>query len=306
MKYDKKPLSFDEQADRLLARGIIADRDLLVSRLHDVNYYRLSAYWYPFRQNSSDALKANTTFERIWRFYTFDRRLRLLVIDAIERFEVSIRTRMTNAIAMKFGAFGYVDPKNLPGLHPSDHDKLLEKIRSEESQSKETFVKHFREKYAEEHDLPIWMACELLSIGTLFTIYRGLEKHVQADMAAEYRVPSKVLSSWLMTLNYVRNLCAHHARLWNRELAISPLVPRGHTHLDWNTPVYVLNSQRRLFAVVIVLKYVLNLVAPQSKWPSRFDQLLADYPDVPLDWMGFPKNWSDCPIWKRFEGAEKH
>ncbi len=84
MRYDKPPLSFEEQADHLIQRGLVVDKSLFVDRLKNVNYYRLSGYLYPYRQ-ADDTFKPGTTFERVWRHYTFDRRLRLIVMDAIGR-----------------------------------------------------------------------------------------------------------------------------------------------------------------------------------------------------------------------------
>lgn len=175
MKYTKPPQTFEEQADLLLDRNLIADRDLLISRLSEVNYYRLSAYWFPFRNPTDDSLLPDTTFETVWDRYVFDRQLRVLTMDAIERVEVAIRTRLANAFVLNHGAFGHVDRKNLPKLSVDAHRRFMGKIRNEESRSKERFVEHFQDKYTSETDLPLWMAAELMDFGTMFTLYRGVE-----------------------------------------------------------------------------------------------------------------------------------
>ena len=124
MKYTKPSLTFTEQADQLLSRGMVtADRETLITHLGNVSYYRLSAYWYPFRE-PDETLKPGTTFEMVWRRYTFDRQLRLLVMDAIERVEVAVRTRLTNAFTLKYGAFGHLNPANLPRI---DHDRRMDR-----------------------------------------------------------------------------------------------------------------------------------------------------------------------------------
>ena len=215
MKYTKPPKTFDQQADLLLSRGMVADRDLLVARLREVNYYRLSAYWYPFRSQSGDQLLPDTRFDIVWDRYVFDRQLRVLTMDAIERVEVSIRTRLVNAFVLQHGAFGHVDRSNLPNLSVDDHRRFMLKIRNEESRSKEPFVEHFHKKYTSETDLPLWIASELMDFGTMFTLYRGVEAPIKQEVAKVFGISDRVLDSWLTSLNTIRNMCAHHARLWN-------------------------------------------------------------------------------------------
>jgi abortive infection bacteriophage resistance protein len=302
MKYTKPSLTFTEQTDQLLSRGMVtANRETLITHLGNVSYYRLSAYWYPFRE-PDETLKPGTTFEMVWRRYTFDRQLRLLVMDAIERVEVAVRTRLTNAFTLKYGAFGHLNPENLPRI---DHDRridLIQRIRDEASHSNERFVEHFRSKYKEESDLPLWMAVELMTFGMLFTLFRGIETQIKREVAAVYGISAEVLDSWLHCLNQIRNICAHHGRLWNRELGIKPLIPRRHKHPEWHEPVVVGNN--RLFAVLTILRYLIAYVAPLSRWPDRVERLFEDYPDIPLGQMGFLPNWKDCPIWKTLHERE--
>lgn len=133
-----------------------------------------------------------------------------------------------------------------------------------------------------------------MSMGSLLTLYRGMASKIKKACASQYKVPHWILESWLLCLNTTRNICAHHARLWNRTLGIKPVIPSKDP--EWHAPVEVQND--RIFSVLTLLRYVLEIVAPQSKWQDRFESLVARYPDVPLRDMGFPPNWKDCPIWK--------
>jgi abortive infection bacteriophage resistance protein len=296
MKYTKEPLTFHKQVDLLIDRGLmVADRELLLVHLNNVNYYRLSAYWYPFR-SPDETLRPGTTFEMIWRRYTFDRQLRLLVMDAIERVEIAVRTQLTNIFTLKYGAFGHLKKDNLPNIIPERWNELVHKIRDEAGHSQERFVEHFRQKYEKETDLPLWMAVELMTFGMLFTLFRGTESEIKRNVATVYGISAEVLTSWLHCLNQIRNICAHHGRLWNRVLGIRPAIPRRNKHPEWHAPVEVGNE--RLFAVLTLLRYLLAYVAPTSRWPERVKGLLADYADIPLKPMGFPGDWCDCPIWQ--------
>lgn len=296
MRYTKPAMTFGDQADLLLSRGLAgATKAEIEAKLQAVSYYRLSAYWVPFRQ-PDDAFKPGSTLDMIWRRYTFDRQLRLLLLDAIERAEVAIRTRLVNDHTLMHGPLGYLDRAHLPGLQVHEHRDLLERIREEVRRSRETFVTHFFAKYTSETDLPLWMACELMTYGSMFTLYRGLAKPLQQALAAHHGVADTVFESWLRALNHVRNLCAHHARLWNRTLGLRPQIPRAHKHPHWHQPVRIRDD--RIFGILSVLHYLLKQTAPGSRWKQRLSDLFAIYPDIPIADMGFPPDWDQSPIWQ--------
>lgn len=305
MKFAKPPLTLEQQADLLLSRGMVGDRHLMVSRLGVVNYYRLSAYWYPFR-NPDDTLKAGTTFETVWRRYVFDRRLRLLVMDAIERIEVALRTQLAYRHAHQYSTpFAYADdPAALPGLTPDQRIRFLGQMQEETQHSKETFVTHFRGKYGSDHAcLPVWMACEIMTFGCLLTLFRGSDHAIQKAVAAVLGVHDVVLSSWFLTLNTIRNICAHHGRLWNRELGVKPKLPGSRRNPQWHTPVAVGND--RIFGILTICKHCLNRIAPQSHWGDRVRALLDEFQEVPRLNMGIPNNWQTCPIWMPRRAGEQ-
>lgn len=296
MRYVKPPLTFEQQANTLLARGLIGDKEYIVERLKNVNYYRLSGYLFPFRQ-PDDRYKPGTTFEQVWSRYTFDRRLRLIVMDAIERVEVSVRTQLIYALAHDSGAFGYAVSSALPNLDAQEYGRWIEEIRKEAGHSREEFVGHFFEKYGDCNAcLPLWMVGEIMSFGCMLTMYRGAADHIKRAVASYYAIPDEVLTSWLKTINVIRNICAHHGRLWNRELGVKPVIPRKNKYPQWHEPVGI--PQNRIFGVLTVLRYLLTVMAPQSKWRDRLFALLDEYPQIPRRSMGFPDNWEISPLWK--------
>jgi abortive infection bacteriophage resistance protein len=303
VKYDKRSLTFDQQADLLLQRGMVGDRAVIIERLASVGYYRLSAYWYPFRRPDPndpslplDELKPGTSFDEVWCRYAFDRRLRLVVMDAVERIEVAVRALLATHHSQHHGLFGYMhEPSAMPHLSAKDAINVRMSFLNELARSKDPFVKHFTAKYGDSHSmLPLWMAAEVMAFGTLLTFHRGCEPGIRAAVAKPFGVHENVFASWLLTLNTVRNICAHHSRLWNRELGNKPKIPEKLA--DWQTPVRI--SGDRVFGILTICKWSLDRIAPQSRWADRLHALLSDSPRIPQVSMGFPANWRECPIWR--------
>jgi len=294
--YKKPHLSFEQQAELLITRGLQANKQELIAKLKVVNYYRLSGYWYPFRHPGNDEFKPNTTFNKIWRRYTFDRQLRLLTMDAIERMEIAIKTSIIYHHSNVYGAFGYTAPVYLPNLDTKQYSSFIVKIKDATSRSKEAFVEHFNTTYGDTHSLlPLWMAAEIMTFGMMLTMFRGIETKLQQTIAREYNIPDKVLLSWLVAINTIRNVCAHHGRLRDRVLDYTPMIPRANKYPQWHEPVSI--PQDRIFGILTILKYMMNIVAPQSEWTKRFNTLLDKYPEIPIASMGMPDNWRQCPIW---------
>lgn len=297
MEYNKPSLSFDAQADLLIQRGLVVDKSLLVTRLKSVNYYRLSGYLYPYRILPGDAFRPGTKFDLVWRHYTFDRRLRVLLMDAVERIEVSVRTLLIHHLAQQTGPFGYTNPSSLPKLLPDQYAKLMERIAADTRESREVFVEHFFSKYGDRHEhLPLWMAAEIMSFGRVLTMYRGVSPSIKRAIARHYMIPDEVLTSWLVSLNAIRNVCAHHGRLWNRELGYKTKLPFANKNPEWHHPVTIRNN--RVFVILTIARYLLKTIAPQSGWKDRLYGLLDAYPEISRQSMGFPDNWKECPIWQ--------
>lgn len=297
MKYAKPPLTIDDQVKLLFQRGMDGDPELMARQLTAVNYYRLSGYWHTFRK-PDDSFKPDTAFDQVWATYVFDRHLRLLVMDAIERIEIAVRSLMAYYHAHEHGAFAYSeDLSSLPKMSPDDHKEFLARIAEETERSKETFVEHFQAKYGDSHRyLPVWMVTEVMSFGSVLTFFRNSSSKVKTAVASEFGMPHKVFESWLLSLNTIRNIVAHHARLWNRVLGLKPIIPRIADYPDWHTPVKVEN--KRVFAILTICRHCLREIAPQSKWMERLETLLARFSTIPTSYMGIPENWKECPIWK--------
>lgn len=295
MQFSKRPLTYEEQADLVLTRGMVADRERLLRRLQSVGYYRLCGYWHAFQQ-PDDSFVPGTNFEQIWTIYNFDRRLRVLVMEGIERVEVAIRSRMMTLNVLRFGPFGHLNPGNFPHRRLGQHEEMLGLLRREADRSKEAFVQHFRSRYDEFPDLPLWAAVEIMSFGTVVTLLNMGDSSIRRETAEGFGVTDTVFASWLLTLNSVRNICAHHSRLWNKEIGMKPKIPKSKHGPEWHEPFSIPNH--RVFGVLTILLALQRRVAPRSHWRERLFQLFDSFPTVPAAPMGMPANWRDHALWR--------
>ena len=299
--YLKPPLTFQEQLNKLEERGLyIHNKKLALTTLSSINYYRLSAYCIPFKKRShagsiTDQFQENTTFENIIELYEFDRKLRLLMMDAIERIEISIRTSITYHLAHKYGAFALEKSENFHNQF--NHASWLLQVQKEIVRSREPFIEHFHEKYKGFPTLPVWMATEVTSFGSLSLLFKGLKNEDKHSIAHNiYKLHYKTLSNWLHFLTYIRNICAHHSRLWNKELAIKPKLDG--LGKEWQQPITPRND--RSFFIFLVLKCLLNHSENTKQWATASEDLilpiLSKY-KWSLNSMGMTDNWQNHPIW---------
>lgn len=276
---------------------VVVDHPAAEAILSRVSFYRLSAYWYPFKLPASagaapSALVPGTTFESVVALYDFDRQLRLLVLDALERVEVAIRTTVTYHLGMTYGAFGHEDSNTFHSRF--DHGTWLTHLHQETTRSSDAFVSHYQQKYLGFPTMPIWMMTEVISLGSLSRMYKGMAPVDKQAVAAPLNIHPKRLQDWLHVLTYVRNVCAHHSRLWNRTLAIRPAT-MGEP--EWSNPM--LPRLDRVFCILLMLRYMMRQTGNGIAWRDECNAVLQPIASTPA-WrqaMGMGPNWATHPIW---------
>lgn len=299
MKFTKPSLSIADQIALLERRGLmIPDRTRAEHCLQHISYYRLRAYWLPFEQpaptNDDHMFRDGTSIDDAIALYVFDRQLRLLVMDAIERIEVSLRGAWAYHLALKYGPHGYLDP-NLYDREDR-YAKALYGLREEIKRSTDTFVVHYKSKYCDPQEPPIWMTAEVMSLGQLSKWYSNLKLRSDRQAIAKvYGLDEKILTSIAHHLTYVRNICAHHGRLWNKQFTVTMTIP--------NSPVALklaMNSaaKRKLYNTLATLGYLIGIVAPSTEWRKHLTELVATCPLADNTAMGFPLEWENIAAWK--------
>lgn len=225
--YDKPAISTEEQIRLLASRGLKILHDGSAELfLKKVGYYRFSTYCFPF-QSSRDNFFPDIQFETIKRLYHLDEDLRNSIFAAISPLEIFLRVRFVEALAERWGPFAHYFAE----LFRSDFNRVkwIYDLEIEIARAREPFIEHYRGKYTGFPKLPIWMGVEVMSFGTLSQLYNGLLPEPRRAIIQGLGVPHPILRSWLHFLSYIRNVCAHHSRLWDRELAIRPEIPRKDT-----------------------------------------------------------------------------
>ncbi len=321
MHFGKPALTPLQQLDRLIDCGLqVSDENRAMRLLEVTSYFRLIPYMRTFQLTTADGrrFQTGTGLKRIYCLYQFDSQLRQLTMAAIERIEVAVRAAITNHMAPTYGAHWYMDRGHFKTNYR--HDRLINSLKtqlererqkfsrerlqiensraSEKSQERridhrkrDNYFRFYAETYTEPSLPPSWAMAEELSLGDISHLYRGLaHDRDRKQIARCFKLPQNVLGSWLHTLTFIRNICAHHSRLWNRELAVSPSWHRRLPSPDNNSGPA---PPRRFFTVAAMLVYLGWKVSPDTNWLERLQALMIEHPDIPLEPMGFPDQWQE-------------
>jgi abortive infection bacteriophage resistance protein len=295
----KDPKTIQEQLDLLQERGM-AFRDLRNAPhfLANISYYRLKGYWWETQSNKVDhEFAKGSFFEDVVGLYNFDRHFRLIVFNAIERIEVALRTKLIYHMSLAYGPEWYLDGSLFQNSY--HHTNFVTKIQKDIHDSSEEFIKkHFENHPGEQPES--WKALEVVTLGTLSKLYKNIKHQLpeKAQIAKEFGLYNqKYLASWLLSITLVRNIVAHHSRLWNRVII---------NQYDWpdKTPFPLLsyipdaNRRRKIFPLLAAMLYLNDRISPGHHLKTELIDLFEAYPNTPSYKMGFPPKWLEEPIFK--------
>ena len=277
-------------------RGLeITDENKALHYIEHIGYYRLSAYLYPMLADpkSSHRFKPQSTFSNAMSLYRFDKKLRLFLFNEIEKIEVACRSAIANIVAEETGNIFWMTDTSMF----ANEEKFLRTmtlIEKELKGSKEEFIKHFKEKYSNDYP-PAWMLVEILPLGIVTRIYENIASNtLRKKIAARFGLPVPVFNSWMTVVTLTRNSCCHHARVWNKENAIMPMQIKK-SNQTWISPSV---SPKRVFYNICILKWFLDIIVPSNNMKTYLTTLIAQYPNVDITAMGFPKDWENEPFWE--------
>lgn len=281
MEQLKKATTYDEQIAILKRRGtLIADEAFCKEKLAEINYYRFTAYFLPFRQSDGTYTKG-TSFYTVYRLYEFDRKLRSILFSAVEEIEIYLRAKFAYFHAHKYGPLGYMKAESFSNAHDSDkfHETFEREVRNN---SRVLFVQHHIEKY--DGHFPIWVAVELFTMGMISRFYADLKTPDKKELArALYNTTPRNVVSWLRCVTDLRNICAHYGRLYYRVFSACPAGDIPET------------AKRRLWGTILAVK---KLYPNRNKWNSEILSAIAAlfeeyHSEVNLYHIAFPKDWAE-------------
>ena len=267
--------------------------------LINISYYRLKGYWWDQQIDLvNHTFKPDTYFEDIIDRYNFDRHLRLILFDAIERIEIALRTKMIYHLSIGYGGLWYQNDALFNDLDL--HHKLLGDLQKEFGRSQEVFIKDHRNRLpTEEPDA--WKILEVASMGTLSKIYKNLAPQLpeKAQIAKEMGLNiHSDLSSWLEAITYVRNIIAHHSRLWSRNMVKRPKEKINNPKADWLQLGIKPVQAQKAFLIISCMLYLCNEVTPGHQIKTKLVDLFNQNPTIPIYKLGFLNGWDNQPLWR--------
>jgi abortive infection bacteriophage resistance protein len=283
--YAKPSKSVADLVAHLQGRGLqITDVAACETALSFIGYYRLLIYMRPLQVLPGKTFAPGTTFQDVLDLYNFDRELRLLCLDAVERIEVALRAAIINTLALMHGPHFHCE-----SIHYENYDAFAGFLRIA-ADAKYLAIGHYKERYNSPPIAPIWAISEAITYGVLSRLYSGLHLNNRKHVAKQFGYDEQVLVSWFRSLNGLRNMCAHHNRLWNASLEVDkPKIAKALSSEFSSTSTF--------HARAVVIVALLAVIDPASDWKQRLKSLIARYPMVQPSAMGFPTGWETRPFW---------
>lgn len=287
-EYKNSALHVNELIKLIRAKNIIIrDLEKASFHLHTVSYHRLSPYLESLIKNYHFFIEP--TFETAWELYCFDRELRLLINDAIERIEVAFRTALSEMMSLKYSPYWFLDTNIFKDS--KRHNGLIIQINSACQDKHNSYIQEYYRNYNNPKYPPSWILFECLSFGACISAFSNIKKiKDRKDICNLFKEHPTTMQSWLYAMRYMRNLCAHHARVWNRWFVVSPALSfMLGDHFD---------KQNKCYAHLIVLNKLLSIISPTTEWKNKLKSLFEKYNTFPFYEMGFSKTWQNDRFWK--------
>lgn len=296
IRFDKTYTSPSAIIALLKERGLEIDNIQRAEHyIRNIGYYRLSAYMYPLLQipKEKHLFKPKSKFQDALNLYRFDKKLRLLLFNEIEKVEIALRSALANIVSEETdNIFWMTDASMFANAEKFNRTMVL--VDKELKNSKEEFIMHFKEKYSNPYP-PAWILVEILPLGVVTRIYENLADNVlRKKVAARFSLPVPVFISWITIITLTRNTCCHHARVWNKENPITPMIARKLSRPWISSSI----SPNRTFFDICIIKWFIDLVSPGNDMKGHLQRLLTAFPMVDIKAMGFPADWLDEPLWK--------
>jgi len=281
--FNKSPTTIAQQIDLLQRKGLIVNSITdAASHLSNIGYFRFITYCRAYqkqRDNGTFEFKDNIHFDQIINLYDFDRQLRLLTLDAIERIEIAFRAKFNHEMALSQGNLWYAKPELF--RHEHKHLRFLKELTKTIERKDKPYIKNYYQHYNLPELPPCWMIGESLSFGTWSQLFENLAlRDIKKSVANQFKLPFHTLTSWLRALTDVRNVCAHHERLWNTYFPRAP-----------EKVITTKVGHRKFYQMTLVMSHLLHYIDANNEWLENLINFLHENNHIRLRAMGFEDNW---------------
>lgn len=272
--YTKPHATGLQRVAHLRARGLhIPKPNVAAKKIDSIGYERLRIYFLSRRDltQPNRPFLPGTSYRDILRIYEFDEKLRAICFDAIGTYELMLRNAMSEALSRRYGGHPYdiINAFKDAKAHADAYKTFLDVY----CKSKDHRAKHYRAKYNPPLLPPIWTLKEFLTFGATGHLFKYLDGTIRSEVAKGFGVNSDpVFSSWQDALVDVRNICAHHDRLFNRSFQKQPQKLKSA-----NVPSVI---PKKLKAILQCLDYCLSNKGIKPSTTDKVAKLLARYPEV--------------------------
>lgn len=295
----KPPLTIANQISLLKSRGMsFTSKKKANHYLSNISYYRLKGYWWDMQSNKvNHVFQPNSSFESVIERYNFDRHLRLILFDAIERIEIALRTKMIYHLSLAYGSNWYENASLF--TDENKHSNNLAKLQKGFGYSNEIFAKEHKRTHSDETP-ESWKMMEIASMGSLSKFYKNLNHQLpeKSIIAREMGLNlHNELSSWLEAIAYIRNIIAHHSRLWSRNMVKTPKSRLNSPIGLWLSKPLEPVQKKKPFLIICAMLYLCNIVTPTHSIKNKILYLFEQNPNIPIYKLGFLNNWENEPIW---------
>lgn len=277
MKFTKPPLTLQEQLNHLKNQYKIKIQDEEVAKnyLLHCNYYKLRGYWLFFEE-----IKKEADFKEVINLYEFDKSLKNILLNYIERIETSIKSIFAYYLSTAYQDSHILLDKTI-FENQNFYKQSLVQLINNYYKSNEIFASHFQDKY-DEIIPPIWVSVELMTFGEISKWYRNLNIKDRKRISKHYSLKERYLTTFLLHLTEVRNICAHNGRLWNKKISKGFQIP---SFLNLFAP----NQIYKVYHTIVMMNYILTQINIENSLLKKIRDIILKH-NIPIKYMGFPKN----------------
>ena len=306
---NKPAYTISDQIALLKQRGMtFRNEQQAYELLKNISYYRLKGYWWDTQLDAiQHTFQSGTCFEDITERYDFDCKLRQIMFGSIEQIEIAVRSKMIYHLSVAYGGLWYMNPALfdstihiIDGENKTAHCKVLEDLQKEFNRSQEIFIKNHQQRYPEQ-PAEAWKILEIASMGALSKLYKNLKITLpeRSVISNEMGINSPhIFSGWLESIVYIRNIIAHHSRLWSRTMVKRPGMNLNNPAGKWfNNPLRQ-GQIDKPFSTISCTVYLCNFLTGTQDIKQKILELIQNYPDVPIYKLGFFNHWQSEPLWK--------